>query len=119
MTNEAELFEALKYHIEVGPVTGTRRYYNSKDQLHRVDGPAIVRVDGATAWYQNGLRHRIDGPAVIWPDGGSEWWVNGVRHRENGPACVWSDGGSEWWINGKKYTVQNYRAKLAALGLTT
>ena len=65
MTTEAELFEALKYRIEVGPVTGTRRYYNSKDQLHREDGPAIVRMDGSMAWYRNDLRHREVGPAVV------------------------------------------------------
>ena len=39
MTTDVELYEALKYRVEVSPATGTRRYYNSANQLHREDGP--------------------------------------------------------------------------------
>ena len=96
MTTEAELFETLKYHVDVSPITGTRRYYNSKGQLHREDGPAVEFSNGNREWWQNGLRHRIDGSAVEWYDG----------HKE-------------WWLNGKKYTQQEYRTQLKALGFNT
>ena len=116
MTTDVEVYSALKYRIEVSPVTGTHSYYNSANQLHReggpaiewpngskewcqnglrhrTDGPAIEYASGKKEWYQNGLRHRTDGPAMTHPDGTSVWYQNGRLHRENGPACVWSDGG--------------------------
>ena len=77
MTTEAELFETLKYHVDVSPRTGTRRYYNSKGQLHREEGPAVVFSGGSCEWWQNDLRHRTDGPAVEWPNGDKEWFING------------------------------------------
>ena len=92
MTSEEEVYDALKYRIDVSPRTGTRRYYNSKGQLHREDGPAVVYSGGSCEWWQNGLRHRIDGSAVEWYDG----------HKE-------------WWLNGKRYTKRNYLAQLKAL----
>ena len=94
MTAEAELYEALKYRVEVDH-NGTRKYYNDAGQLHRVDGPAVV-----------------------WRDGGKEWYQNGLRHREDGPAVVWKSGHTEWWLNGKKYTEQKYRTQLKTLGYT-
>ena len=54
MTTVAELYCALKYRVEVSPDTGTRRYYNSANQLHSDVGPAIVYTDGTGVWYQNG-----------------------------------------------------------------
>ena len=96
MTSEEEVYDALKYRIDVSPRTGTRRYYNSKGQLHREDGPAVVYSGGSCEWWQNGLRHRIDGSAVEWYDGHKEWWINGVP-----------------------YTEQQYLAKIKALGHTS
>ena len=95
MTTEAELFETLKYHVDVSPRTGTRRYYNSKGQLHREEGPAVVFSGGSC-----------------------EWWQNGVLHRTDGPAVEYADGNKEWWINGVEYTKQEYRTQLKALGHT-
>ena len=69
MTTVAELYSALKYRVEVSPVTGTHSYYNAAGQLHCDEGPAIVRVDGTLAWYQNGKRHRTDGPAIEYASG--------------------------------------------------
>ena len=89
MTTLAEVFDALKYRVDVDPITGTRKYYNDAGQLHRVDDPAVV-----------------------WRDGGKEWWQNGQRHRIDGPAVEYADGGKEWWINGKSYTKQDYQAQL-------
>ena len=128
MTTDVEVYSALKYRIEVSPVTGTHSYYNSANQLHReggpaiewpngskewcqnglrhrTDGPAIEYASGKKEWYQNGLRHRTDGPAMTHPDGTSVWYQNGRLHRENGPACVWSDGGTEWWQNGQRHRI--------------
>ena len=53
--DEQEVFDALKYRIEVD-TRGTRWYYNSANQLHRDDGPAIEYSDGVKPWYINGKR---------------------------------------------------------------
>lgn len=42
MTTEAEVYEALKYCVEVDPKTGACRYRNAAGQLHREDGPAVI-----------------------------------------------------------------------------
>ena len=52
-------------------------YKNNK--LHRVDGPAIVYINGNERWYKNGEFHRDDGPAIIYSNGGKAWYKNGVR----------------------------------------
>ena len=78
MPTKEEVFEALKYHVEVD-VYDTRRYYNSAGQLHREDGPAIEWPNGSKEWCQNGLRHRTDGPAIEWADGDCWWFLFGIR----------------------------------------
>ena len=55
MTTDAELFDALKYRVDISPLTGTRRYYNTAQLLHREDGPAIDWPNGSKEWYQNGV----------------------------------------------------------------
>jgi hypothetical protein len=82
MTSEAEVYDTLKYRVEVDPQTGARRYYNTAGQLHREDGPAIIFPNSAVVWFQNGLRHCKDGPAIIWANGDKEWWVHGVNYTE-------------------------------------
>ena len=84
MTTEEEVYEALKYRVEVDH-NGTRKYYNAAGQLHREDGPAVVWRDGSLEWYHNGLQHREDGPAAVWSDGTRLWYLNGRPHRINGP----------------------------------
>ena len=79
--SEQEVFNALKYRIEVDGL-GNRFYYNSANQLHREGGPAIEHRCGANGWYQNGLRHRTDGPAIECADGTKRWYINGVRLTE-------------------------------------
>ena len=93
-----QVYEALRYRIEIGE-NGSRRYYNSAGQLHRMEGPA-VEWEGGRRWYQNGQLHRIDGPAIEWHDGTKSWWQNGRRHRTDGPAIVYAAGRKEWFING-------------------
>ena len=117
MTTEAEVYEALKYRIEVDEF-GTHIYRNAAGQPHRDNGPAVVDADGTSAWYQNGLLHCVAGPAVVWADGGSAWWFKGVRHRTDGPAAEHANGIKEWWLKGVQYTEQGYHAQLKALGQT-
>ena len=74
--SEQEVFNALKYRIEVDE-DGTRRYYNAAGQFHRTDGPAVERADGTEFWYQNGQLHRTAGPAIEWCDGAGWWYLNG------------------------------------------
>ena len=88
MTSEEEVYDALKYHIDVDEY-GTRRYYNVAGRLHRDDGPAVEYATGT-----------------------KEWWINGELHRDVGPAVIWNDGSKEWWINGVQYTEAEYQAQL-------
>ena len=89
--SEVEVFEALQLRLEVDN-KGTRRYYNSAGQLHRLHGPAVEYLSGERWWYQNGLLHRTDGPAIISKTGVSSCWLNGeyMTKREYGCAvrCV-------------------------------
>ena len=80
-------------------------YYNKNGESHRIDGPAIVGVNGDKFWYKNGKRHRIDGPAVERADGYKAWYKNGVFHRINLPAVVYADGTMEWYKNGKRHRI--------------
>lgn len=108
---------------------GTKYWKNDKGQLHREDGPALVkfrglmpetkkwylndklhRTDGpalecwhATEWYLNGKLHREDGPASIWHCGSKFWYQYGKYHRVDGPAHIWSDGSKMWCLEGKPH----------------
>ena len=79
--SEQEVFDALKYRVEVAK-DGTRRYYNNAGELHRDEGPAVDWADGTKLWYQNGQLHRTDGPAVECRDGDKRWYINGKRLTE-------------------------------------
>ena len=131
-----QVFEALKYRVAVDRY-GTRRYYNSAGQRHRVEGPAVECVNGDKFWYQNDLLHRDDGPAIEYADGTRCWCQNGLRHRENapameypngakhwfyndrlhrigGPAVEYANGDKSWYLHGVRYTSAKYCEKLAA-----
>jgi hypothetical protein len=84
------------------------RWYNDKEKLHRLDGPATERADGTKKWYINGKRHRLDGPAFERADGYKEWWVDDKLHRLDGPAVEWLDDYKEWWVNGKLMTEKEF-----------
>lgn len=51
-------------------------FFNSKNQRHRLDGPAIQYPDGSYYWYKEGEIHRIGGPAVFDEVDYYDWWVN-------------------------------------------
>lgn len=89
----------------------TEYYIEGVEDLHREDGPAIIRNDGTKEWWFNGKRHRMGGPAVIhsslngeWSNEARdvEWWNNGKLHREDGPAIVVFST-QMWFINGKHH----------------
>ena len=79
--SEQEVFDALKYRIEVDK-WGARCYYNTNGQLHRENGPAIEYADGSKSWYKNDQYHRTDGPAIDWTRGRKEWYINGEELTE-------------------------------------
>ena len=80
--SEQEVFDALKYRVEVDSY-GNRFYYNSAGTWHRENSPAIVWSNGTKSWYQNGLRHRTNGAAIEYSDGKKFWYINGVRQTED------------------------------------
>ena len=49
------VFDALKYRIEISG-TGTHRYYNKDDKLHRTDGPAVEYANGGMEWWVDGVK---------------------------------------------------------------
>ena len=81
MTTLAELFDSLKYRVEVDEYGGCN-YYNHAGKLHRVEGPAVTYTNGDKSWWLNGCRHRIGGPAVEWANT-TEWWLYGVQYTED------------------------------------
>ena len=72
---------------------GEEIHVNDQSQVHRDDGPAIVRADGRKDWFVNGLRHRLDGPAIDYGHGRKEWFIDGTlvstcKHQGGyGPGC--------------------------------
>ena len=71
------------------------------NQLHRINGPALIAKDGSEIWFKNGVKHRNDGPAVILSSGEKIWYKNGRVQRLNGPALIASDGKEFWYQNGE------------------
>jgi len=64
--------------------------------------------NGSKRWYLNGLRHRVDGPAVVYLDGFKSWWLCGQPHRADGPAIEWIDGSKSWYLNGRELTEEQH-----------
>ena len=81
----------------------TIRWYNEKNQRHRLDGPAYENADGTKKWYVDGELHRLDGPAIEWADGTKKWYVDGKCHRLDGPAIEWADGYKAWYVEGQRH----------------
>lgn len=82
----------------------TKRWTNSKGELHRTDGPAVEYPHGTKCWYENGLYHRTDGPAIENSDGTKQWYQNGRRHRTDGPAIENVSGAKTWYLDGHQFT---------------
>ena len=86
----------------------TIQWYNDKDQLHRLDGPAIEEANGVKQWCVDGKLHRLDGPAYESANGSKSWWVEGKLHRIDGPAFEWANGYKEWYVDDKKMTEKEF-----------
>jgi len=86
----------------------TIRWYNDKDQLHRLDGPACEWADGDKEWWVKGKFHRLDGPAIEYTNGHKEWLVDGKRHRLDGPAFECANGYKAWYVKGKILTEEKF-----------
>jgi hypothetical protein len=82
---------------------GTKRWKYEKEELHRLDGPAIEWRSGTKEWYQNNKLHRLDGPAYTTNAGYKEWRFRGSIHREDGPAIIYVSGRKEWRVDGIQY----------------
>ena len=95
---------------------GATNWYNSKDELHRLDGPAFENASGTKMWYKEGKCHRVDGSAVEWANGFKEWFIEGALHRTDGPAYEWGDGTKQWYLEGKEYSEEEYHNKLHCEG---
>ena len=50
------------------------------------------------------LLHRLDGPAYIWPNGRKEWCFSGLLHRLNGPAIDYGNENKYWYLKGVFYS---------------
>lgn len=104
---------------------GTRCWYSS-GQLHRVQGPAVVYLDGSEEWWFEGRRHRMGGPAITFKCGLTKWYMHGLKHCLSGPAVTNRCGRShsfnkcleptlglpachtEYWVNGWYTTGDDY-----------
>jgi hypothetical protein len=51
--------------------------YDENGQLHNDNGPAIEYWDGGGEWFRHGIRHRLDGPAILKMNGEISWYING------------------------------------------
>ena len=86
------------------------RWYNDKDQFHRLDGPAVEGTNGYKEWWVEGKLHRLDGPAIEDANGYKAWFVEGKLHRLDGPAIETTDGTKEWFVEGKQLTEKEFNA---------
>jgi hypothetical protein len=84
---------------------GTQQWFLNYNELHRLDGPALIKPDGTQVWYKNGKCHRVDGPAVESPGGSLAWYYNGLNHREDGAALEHNCGSRVWFYHGALHRV--------------
>ena len=61
---------------------GDKHWFNQNGQYHRLDGPAIERLNGYKAWFQNDQLHRLDGPSVEYPNGNKYWYIESKEYTE-------------------------------------
>ncbi len=107
-----------KEHTELKRTFNNRiEYHNDKEQLHRLDGPAIEYKNGTKKWIINGKFHRVDGPAIEWSTGSKEWWINGRLHREDGPAIIFHNGEKQWYLNYLNYTEEQWSQEVTKIKL--
>ena len=74
--------------------------YTKNGKYVPITNGQITRGNGDVEWYKTGELHREDGPAVIKNNGDKEWFFKGKHHREDGPAIERNGGGFSYYING-------------------
>ena len=79
---------------------GVQEWHDADGQLHRVDGPAVIRADGKREWRRHGKLHREVHPAVILPGRSWEWYADGLLHSKSGPAYLDINGTYAWFRRG-------------------
>lgn len=47
----------------------------------------VVFPDGSKQWYLSNKLHRLDGPAIVKVDGTEEWWYNGSLQKSKINPC--------------------------------
>ena len=68
-------------------ITETDKHGNTHYYVDSIRPAAIKQYSrNAKIWYLFGKKHKLDGPAVIHVNGDTEYWQYGKRHREDGPA---------------------------------
>jgi hypothetical protein len=79
-------------------------------ELHRIDGPAVIDYDGRQFWYLHGRQHRVNGPADISPNGNEFWLHRGHVHRDPSPdgsqpaITIFKNNkisSQSWWLYGQ------------------
>lgn len=92
-------------------VDGSKAWYQN-GELHRDGLPAIIQANGTKQWFQHYRLHRTDGPAIEFADGSKEWYRNGHLHREDGPAVEGIFGAKQFWLKGERVSDQEVLIKL-------
>ena len=88
-------------------------YRNSKDELHRIYGPAYIsRNFEIEAWFKEGKRHRVGGPAYI-HNSNMVWYQEGKLHNLEGPAVIEYGGPKQYWIDGVRFKEKQYKWEIA------
>jgi hypothetical protein len=64
----------------------------------------VICDDGTQCWYQNNKLHRLDGPAIVRMDGTCDYYQHNRPHRWDGPAITESDRTQHWFIYGENIT---------------
>jgi hypothetical protein len=81
-------------------------YWYKNKLLHKIDGPAIEKINGDKEWYKNGILHRVGGPAIERANGDKYWYRDGLLHRiEGGPAIDEIDGYKAWYKDGRLHRI--------------
>lgn len=87
----------------IAGTTDKKEYFSVKGVYHNEEGPALIKPNGDTYWYKDGLVHRdADQPAVMLKNGKQVYYYkNGQFHREGGPAILFENGDQEWYYEGQ------------------
>ena len=92
-------YKKIYYYDAEETKISSKFYYNSKDKLHREDGPAEIW------YYESGeIMNEL-------------YYINGKRHRLNGPAVIWYNRSGEieykyYYINNIEYLKEEYNKKI-------